>query len=162
VDFALRQFFPAFWRPDASKLLPTQPAIYVGPNLPLWVTYLLLTAITVRSCIHIFLPDGGAHSIATIDISVAGGSNIVGLFGQWGAIQLLLVGLLWLLILRYRGLLPVILCTLIAEPFLRSLAGHLKPITTVHPAPGAVFNFVFLPLLSVLLYMALCPGHKQQ
>jgi hypothetical protein len=51
-----------------------------------------LVFITMRSLIHLLLPDGGAQSIATIDVHVAGGSDIVAMFGQWGAIQLLLAG----------------------------------------------------------------------
>lgn len=151
---------PAAWRPDPARLLPPNPAHYAGPALPFYFTCVLLTLITARSCVHLFAPDGGAHSIATIDISVAGGANIVALFGQWGAIQLLLGGLLWLLVLRYRGLLPVILCTLMAEPFLRSLSGHLKPLTALHTPPGAAYNFAPLPLLALALFMALCPGKK--
>jgi hypothetical protein len=38
----------------------------------------------------VFAPDGGAGSIAGIDISVAGGANIVAVFAQWGWTQLLL------------------------------------------------------------------------
>jgi hypothetical protein len=58
---------------------------------------------TARSLIHVFSIDGGAHSIATIDTTVAGGANVIAIFGQWGAIQLLLALLLWTLLLRYRG-----------------------------------------------------------
>ena len=46
-----------------------------------------LVFITTRSLIHLLLPGGGAQSIASIDVQVAGGSNIVAMFGQWGAIQ---------------------------------------------------------------------------
>jgi hypothetical protein len=38
----------------------------------------------------VFSADDGAHSIATIDTSVAGGASIIAPFGQWGAIQLVL------------------------------------------------------------------------
>jgi hypothetical protein len=68
-----------------------------------------LAFITGRSLIHLLLPDGGAQSIATINVHVAGGANIVAMFGQWGAIQLLLAGLLWVLLLRWRGLTPLLL-----------------------------------------------------
>jgi len=151
---------PAAWRPDAARFLPRDPAQYCGPTLPLWLTYVFLVLVTARSCVHLIAPDGGAHSIATIDISVAGGANIVGLFGQWGAMQLLHAVLLWVLLLRYRGLLALVLTTLLAEPFLRSLAGHLKPITTLHTAPGHAFNFAPVPVLLLLLVMALCPGRR--
>jgi hypothetical protein len=156
----MRGLLPSDWHARRGGILPEGPSVYEGPALPVWAVYLFLSLITVRSCIHVFLPDGGAHSIATIDISVAGGANIVAMFGQWGAIQLLLVGLMWVLVLRYRGFVPLVLCTLITEPFLRSLAGHLKPVITVHTAPGAALNFVFLPVLGVLLWMSLCRGRS--
>jgi hypothetical protein len=112
--------------------------------------------ITIRSLVHLVSPDGGAHSIATIDTSVAGGQNIVAIFGQWGASQLLLVGTLWVLLLRYRGLAPLILCVLLAEPFLRALSGHLKPLLTLGTAPGAALNWFAVPVVAATLYLALC------
>lgn len=115
-----------------------------------------LVVITVRSLIHMLLPDGGAQSIATIDVAVAGGSNIVALFGQWGASQLLLALLLWSLLLRYRGLVPLVLAVFAAEPVLRGVAGHLKPVTTMGAAPGVELNWVVLPVLVLLLWMSLC------
>ena len=114
--------------------------------------------ITVRSLIHLLWPDGGAQSIATIDIAVAGGSNIVALFGQWGAIQLLLAGLLWVLVLRWRGLVPLVLLVFVSEPCLRGLAGRLKPVTTMGTALGEALNWVVLPVLALLLWLSLCPA----
>ena len=32
-------------------------------------------------------PDGGAYSIAGLDIHVAGGTNLIAIFSQWGAIS---------------------------------------------------------------------------
>lgn len=153
---------PQRWHADPGKILPADPAAYGGPRLPLWVASLYLLMITGRSLVHLLKADGGAHSIATIDIAVAGGSNIVALFGQWGASQLLLVGLLWVLLLRYRGLLPLILATSACEPFLRSLAGHLKPLTSAGVPPGAAHNWTALPVLLLMLFMALCPGRADQ
>lgn len=149
---------PRSWRPDLATLLPDDARTYRGAALALWVTAAYLVALTVRSLIHLLSPDGGAHSIATIDTSVAGGANIVAIFGQWGASQLLLAGLLWVLLLRYRGLLPLVLCVLLVEPALRWVAGTLKPVETVGTAPGAALNGLVVPFLVVLLYLALCPA----
>ncbi len=149
---------PTAWRPAPACLLPACPNSFSGPGLPrlLAIAYLLL--ITARSFIHLLLPDGGAHAIATIDIAVPGGQDIVALFGQWGAIQLLLAGLLWVLLLRYPGLVPLILCVFLIEPFLRALAGHLKPIETAGTAPGAALNWYVVPLMAAGLYLSLCPA----
>ncbi|SKA33771.1 hypothetical protein SAMN02745126_05401 [Enhydrobacter aerosaccus] len=141
-------------------VLPAEPARYDGPRLATAAAMAWLCVITVRSCIHLFAPDGGAHSIATIDISVAGGSDIVGMFGQWGAIQLLLALLLWVLLLRWRGLVPLTLLVFAMEPVLRGLAGHLKPVTTVGTAPGAAVNWFLLPALALLFVLSLCPARR--
>ena len=151
---------PKAWVPDPSRLLPQDPTSYFGAMIAFWITGLYLVMITVRSCIHLFSPDGGAQSIATIDTSVAGGSNIIAIFGQWGATQLLLALVLWVLLLRYRGLLPLVILVLLIEPFFRALAGNLKPVETMGTAPGAALNWFAVPILAVLLYLALCPAHE--
>src|SRR5690242_14747269 len=152
---------PTSWRPSPAKLLPADPAHYQGPRLALWGAIAWLLVITTRSLVHLLLPDGGAHSIATIDIAVAGGSDIVALFGQWGAIQLLLAMLLWTLLLRWRGTVPLVLLVFCAEPCLRGLAGHLKPLTTEGTPPGGALNWVVLPALLILLWLSLCPASRE-
>jgi hypothetical protein len=151
---------PTSWRPVPSRLLPDDPGTYRGPMAVFWVTAVYLAVITVRSLIHLFSADGGAQSIATIDTDVEGGHNIIAIFGQWGATQLLLAMLLWVLLLRYRGLLPLVLLVLAIEPVLRGLSGRLKPIETVGTAPGAALNWVVLPVLVVLLYLSLCSAES--
>ncbi|MEI7873420.1 MAG: hypothetical protein WCK95_14930 [Alphaproteobacteria bacterium] len=153
---------PSSWRPSPAALLPANPAAYDGPRLAVWGALAWLGVITVRSCIHLLKSDGGAQSIATIDIEVAGGSNIVALFGQWGASQLLLAGLLWVLMLRWRGLVPLALVVFVAEPCLRGFAGHLKPFTTMGTAPGEALNWVVLPVLAALLWLSLCPARRMR
>lgn len=152
---------PSSWQPSLARLLPTNPALYDGPLLSFWVALVWLGIITVRSCIHLLAPDGGAQSIATIDVAaVTGGSNIVAIFGQWGAIQLLLALLLWVLLLRWRGTVPLVLLVFTLEPVLRGLAGHLKPVTTMGTAPGAALNWLVLPVLAFFLYLSLCPARR--
>ncbi len=156
----MNSILPTSWIPRPTGLLPSDPTHYRGPAIAGWITTILLVVITARSLVHLFSPDGGAQSIATIDTSVAGGGNIIAIFGQWGASQLLLVGALWILRLRYRGLIPFILFVLLLEPFLRSLSGHLKPLVTLGTAPGAALNWVAVPVVAVTLYLALCTARK--
>lgn len=158
----MSSLLPKSWMPRAAGLLPSDPARYGGPAIARWITTALLVVITIRSLVHLFSPDGGAHSIATIDISVAGGDNIVAVFGQWGASQLLLVGALWVLLLRYRGLIPFILSVLLVEPFLRGISGHLKPISTLATAPGAALNWYVVPVVAITLYLALCTADERK
>lgn len=153
---------PTSWIPRPSGVLPSDPTRYCGPAVAYWITTILLVVITARSLVHLFSRDGGAHTIATIDTSVAGGDNIVAIFGQWGASQLLLVGALWVLLFRYRGLVPFILCVLLLEPFLRAISGYLKPIVTLGAAPGAALNWFVVPVVAATLYLALCTAERRR
>ena len=114
-----------------------------------------LAVLTVRSLIHLFAVDGGAESIATIDTTVSGGKNVIALFGQWGAIQLLLAVVLWVLLLRYRGLTPFVCLILFVEPVLRAISGFLKPVEAVGIGPGHALNWLAVPILAVLLLFSL-------
>jgi hypothetical protein len=141
-------------------LLPAAPAVYRGPRFAAWGAVAYLIVITARSFVHLLSSDGGAQSIATMDINVAGGSNIVAIFGQWGASQLLLALLLWVLLLRWRGMVPLVLLVFTLEPCLRGLAGYLKPITTTGTAPGAELNWLVFPALAILFVLSLCPVRR--
>jgi len=146
---------------NLSNLLPSDARDYKGPQFVRWAAMAFLVIITVRSLIHVLAPDGGAESIATIDTTVEGGSNIIAIFGQWGAIQLLLAAVLWVLLLRYRGLTPLVLLVFVVEPVLRGLAGSLKPIESVGTPPGAALNWVVVPVMLVLLILSLRESSKQ-
>lgn len=153
----MNKILPKVWLPDFDALLPANPSLRRGPTLAWWIALFYLCIITLRSLIHLQIPDGGAHSIATIDISVAGGANVVALFGQWGAIQLLLAFLLWVLLLRYQGLVPLVLLIFLLEPPLRAYAGYLKPMLTEGVAPGAALNWLVELVLVPAFYLSLCP-----
>ncbi len=152
---------PSSWRPRLAALLPADPGRYAGPALARWFAAAYLVVVTVRSVIHVLAPDGGAGTIATVDLSVAGGANIVAMFGQWGAVQLLLALLLWVLLLRYRGLVPLVLLVLLVEPALRELAGALKPLETLGTAPGAALNGAVVPIVGAMLWLSLCPARDE-
>ncbi len=154
----MSSFLPGGLRPVSAALLPADPVVGHGPTLPRWFAAVYLIPVTARSLVHLLGADGGAGSIATIDTSVEGGSNIVAIFGQWGAIQLLLALLLWVLLLRYRGFTPLVLLVLLLEPLLREISGLLKPLETMGTAPGAALNLVVVPILAVMLWISLCPA----
>ena len=143
-------------RPRLANLLPRTPTRFAGPRATWWFAAAYLVLVTTRSVVHLVAPDGGAGTIATIDVSVEGGANIIALFGQWGAIQLLLAALLWLLLLRYRGFVPLVLLVLLLEPLLRDVAARLKPLETLGTAPGAALNWAVVPVLAAMLWWSLC------
>lgn len=100
---------------------------------------------TARSFIHMLAPDGGAGSIAGIAIGVEGGTNIIAVFGQWGASQLILAIFYWLAFLRYRFLVPFMLLTVLIEQLLRIAVGLVKPLVVASPPPGAIGSYLAIP-----------------
>ena len=113
--------------------------------------FLVLIIITIaRSLAHMFLPDGGAGSIATIDMNVEGAEIIISIFAQWGLSQLLMAGVYLIVFLRYKSLIPLMYVILFLEYLGRIAMGLLKPLETIGTAPGAIGNFVILPLVAIL------------
>ena len=138
---------------DFKKLLPNNPTSFEGFRAIRIVTAIYLLVMVVRSCIHLFAADGGAQSIAGIDTSVEGGNNIIAIFHQWGAIQLILAVLLLVLFLRYPGLTPLILLTLALDPVMRFIAGQMMSVTSAGTPPGEALNAASFYLL-ILLFIA--------
>ncbi len=128
-----------------------------GPMAARVFALVYLGVVVVRSLIHLFAEDGGAQRIATIDIGVEGGANIVAMFAQWGAVQLVLGLLLTVLVIRYPGLVPLVLAALTVELVLREVAGTLRPVTTVGTAPGAAANATLLVTVAAVMLLSLCP-----
>jgi hypothetical protein len=128
---------------------------YRGSRASLWFLVALTVLTTARSLVHVLAPDGGAGSIAGIDISVAGGANIVAVFAQWGWTQLLLALAGWVVIVRYRFLIPAVLLLQLLDWGGRTLVGVLKPFVVDAPPPGAYGNLVFVPLVAIALWFSL-------
>ena len=135
---------------DIKTVLPKDLSTFQGFRLIRFITVLYMSVMVVRSCIHLFAADGGAQSIAGIDTSVAGGNNIIAIFHQWGAIQLILAVLLLVLFFRYPGLTPLVLLTLTLDPVMRFIAGQMMSVTSTSTPPGEALNGVAFYLLLVL------------
>jgi hypothetical protein len=138
-----------------SHLLPPPCDDYRGSRLAFSFLVLVAVVSTARSLVHILAPDGGAGSIAGLAVGVADGANIVAMFGQWGASQLILALFYWLAILRYRSLVPLMLAVLLLEQALRIAVGQLKPVEVAAPPPGEVGSYLLLPLSALALALAL-------
>ena len=140
---------------DFKKLLPNNPTSFEGFRAIRIVTAIFLLVMVVRSCIHLFAADGGAQSIAGIDTSVEGGNNIIAIFHQWGAIQLILAVLLLVLFFRYPGLTPLILLTLALDPVMRFIAGQMMSVTSTGTPPGEALNAASFYLLTLVFIASL-------
>ena len=140
---------------DIKKLLPNNPTKFEGFRAVRIVTAIYLLVMVVRSCIHLLAADGGAQSIAGIDTSVEGGNNIIAIFHQWGAIQLILAVLLFVLFFRYPGFTPLILLTLALDPVMRFIAGQMMSLTSTGTPPGEALNGAAFCLLALLFIATL-------
>lgn len=142
--------------PDLRLVLPPAVHGYAGPHVAVWFLALYNVAGTARSLIHILAPDSGAGTIASMDTTVAGGANIVGLLAQWGGAQLLMALATWVVLWRYRGLVPLIIAASMLDNIGRVLIGLSKPLVTTSTPPGAL-SWVIAPLCAVFLVVALMP-----
>ena len=136
-------------------LLPTVVDNTVpGMKFPAYVFTLIAIVSAVRSCIHLLAPDGGAGSIAGMDLSVAGAPGIIFSFALWGSAQLIYAIIQLIVAFRYRALVPFMYLLLFAETLLRMLVGHMRPVIFAHTPPGAYANYVMLPLAALMIILS--------
>ena len=147
-------------RPDPRLLLPARVDQYRGARWALALLVLYNVVATGRSLVHVLAPDSGAESIGTIDVDVEGGDNVVALLGQWGGAQLLMAVLVWIVLARYRGLVPLMLAGAVLEALLRLLVGQLKPLETVGTPPGGPGTYVALVVCGAALVASLVPRDR--
>jgi hypothetical protein len=125
----------------------------LGSKIPFYAFVLIAIIGTVRSCIHMFAPDSGLSSIAGLNLNISGAEDVIFFCSQWGAEQLIYVIIQWIVIIRYRSLIPVMWFIQFLETFLRMFIAHIKPIIFTHTPPGAIENKIYLPLsLGMVLY----------
>jgi hypothetical protein len=139
-----------------ATLLPAQADNTIrGMKLPVYVFMLIAFVSTVRSLIHLLAPDGGAGSIAGLDLPASGADGIIFAFALWGSAQLIYALVQLTVLFRYRSLVPLMYVLLIGETLLRQLVGHMKPVHFTHTPPGAIGNYVMLPLAASMLALSL-------
>lgn len=126
-----------------------------GTKIPFYIFAIYAIVSTVRSCIHLLSPDGGAGTIAGLDLSVAGADGIIFAFALWGSSQLLFALIQLFAVIRYRSLIPFMWLMLALEVLLRELVGAMKPVTFAHTPPGAIGNQIILPLAVLMVVWSL-------
>ena len=131
-----------------------------GSKIPFYVFALYAIVSLVRSCIHLLAPDGGAGSIAGMDLSLAGADGIIFAFALWGSSQLILAVMQLLVVFRYRSFVPFMYLMLMLEVLLRELVGKTKPVTFADTPPGAIGNQLILPLAALMLGLSLWSAYR--
>ena len=145
-----------------NRILPkTVDNNYKGYNIALWVFMLLAIVSTVRSMIHFLAPDGGAGSIAGLDLST-GAENIIFTFSLWGLSQLIYAFIQLLIAFRYRTLIPLFYLLLFFETLGRMAVGQMKPPVLLDGTPpGGIANYIILPLSVIMFILSLMTPKKE-
>lgn len=136
-------------------LPPSTNDRYSGSILAVWFLTVFSVLTIIPGCIHTFAPDGGAGTIAGLDLS-QNGRMIVALFAWAGATQIAF-GLAALIVsLRYRDLVPLMLALAIVERSLHALnAWALKGGAAGHHPPEHFAVLIGLPLLIAAFVLSL-------
>ena len=138
-----------------NSVFPRNPKEYQGFFFVRLIAFAYLLVIVARSGIHLFTADGGAESIAGIDTAGPGGNNVIAIFHQWGAIQMLMAGLMLVLFFTYKGLTPLVILFLACDAPMRALAGQMSDLETSHTPPGEALNWPVFWLLVALFVVSL-------
>jgi hypothetical protein len=144
----------------AALLPPSTNSQYRGSMFSAGLLTVVAVLTIVPGLIHTFLPDGGAASIAGLDL----GTNrrtVIGLFAWAGATQIALGIVMLVVSLRCRSLVPLLLGVVLLERTLHALDGWLlKPGAGHHP-PEHYAVLVGVPLLALAFAMSLhSPKHE--
>lgn len=137
-----------------ALLPPSTNAAYRGSQLAAW--FLMLAAVLefVPGCIHYFLPDGGAGVIAGLDLT-HNGQTIIAVFAWFGAVQIPMAILLFVIGLRYRTLVPLGLLILILSRSLMAVDGwFFKGAASGHHPPEHYASPIAVALALVFLLLA--------
>jgi hypothetical protein len=136
-------------------LPPSTNKQYQGSRYAAWFLGFYGVAWIVPGMIHSFLPDGGAGTIAGLDLS-DNPAMIFGMFAWAGATQIA-HGIVTLVVaLRYRSLAPLFLLVSLLERILLSWSGWVMhvPVSGHHP-PEHYASLVSLPVILLFLWLAL-------
>ena len=146
-------------------LLPEAQNDYKGYRAVVVIVVLLAIMSTVRSLIHIFLPDGGSNAIAGMVIPGDANSAVIFTFAWTGLYQLLFAIILWIVLIRYRALIPLMILLLFFEELGLFLIPMFKPIAAsllTRTPPEAIGNKLLLPLSLVLFFVSLIPAPERK
>ncbi|MBW2414433.1 MAG: hypothetical protein JRG76_07965 [Deltaproteobacteria bacterium] len=140
---------------DWASVLPPKRNEYAGSSFAFYFLILLGCMFTFRGTVHYFAPDGGSGIIAGIPLETypAGAVQaIVNSFGVYGIGHLLEAGIVWLVIFRYRSLIPITYAFIMCGQILGVVLLSVKPLPVV--PPGQIGVYVLLPLTAIAFLLS--------
>lgn len=138
----------------SAFLPPSTDDRYRGSRYAAWYLAFYGVAWIVPGMIHYFLPDGGAGTIAGLDLS-HNPTMIFGMFAWAGATQIAHGIVTVVVALRYRSLVPLFLLVNLLERLLLSWSGWVKhvPVSGHHP-PEHYASLISLPVILLFLWLS--------
>jgi len=129
---------------------------YRGGRVPLYFFYILIATMTFRSLVHFLTDDSGVNAIASIMIfsGTPDPNNVIYMFSSlWGSQQVIMVMVYFIVLARYRNLIPLMWALMVVEVFFRLGVGMMHPLTPdyyMRTPPGKIGN---VPMLVISLTM---------
>lgn len=138
---------------------------YKGHKIVKWFLILLVLKSFVSGSIHMFAPDGGAQTIASIaldEFSHQASGTVITIFALWGMEQFI-IGLVGLVVLiRYQSLIPMMWAIYTIEYVMRKLLHFITPgVYSLHTPPGALADNVLVPLCILMFIIATTSSKKR-
>jgi hypothetical protein len=139
-----------------STILPPARNDYAGSKLALYFLILLGCMFTFRGCVHYFAPDGGSGIIAGIPLetySAGAVQAIINSFGVYGIGHLLEAVIVWLVVVRYRSLIPLTYAFVLCSQLLGIALLSAKPLPVI--PPGQIAVYVLLPVTCAFFLLSI-------
>jgi hypothetical protein len=139
----------------SAFLPPSSNDQYRGSRYAAWYLAFYGIAWIVLGMIHSFLPDGGAGTIAGLDLS-HNPTMIFGMFAWAGATQIARAIVTLMIALRYRTLVPLFLLVSLLERILLSWSSWVThvPVSGHHP-PEHYGSLISIPVILLFLWLSL-------
>tara|TARA_X000000950_G_scaffold178237_2_gene216321 strand:- start:5658 stop:6122 length:465 start_codon:yes stop_codon:yes gene_type:complete len=132
---------------------------YLGYKSVLYIFIPFLMLMTWRSVIHMSFEEFGLHGIANVKVLTGNPDPmplIYAFFSVWGLVQLIFCAFAWIVIIRYRSLMPLIILAFLVEWSVRVFTSSAivnNPIYSDGITPGMVYApYVTLFLLILFVF----------
>lgn len=132
---------------------------FLGYKSVLYIFIPFLMLMTWRSVIHMSFEEFGLHGIANVKVLTGNPDPmplIYAFFSVWGLIQLIFCAFAWIVIIRYRSLMPLIILAFLVEWSVRVFTSSAivnNPIYSNGITPGMVYApYVTLFLLILFVF----------
>jgi len=111
---------------------------------------------TFRGLVHYFAPDGGSGIIAGIPLETypeGAVQAIITGFGVYGKYHLVEAVLAWLIIFRWRTLIPIFLLFVVINQLLGIILITVKPLPVI--PPGQIGAYVLFPISLIAFLLSI-------